>query len=60
MPRLKVPCQNCEDRHPHCHGECEKYKKYQEDAVEDKKSYHNSLIYEKYVGSMVRRKKGKK
>ena len=25
---LKAPCENCPDRHPGCHSECEKYIAY--------------------------------
>jgi len=25
---IEAPCRNCHDRHFGCHGECEKYQKY--------------------------------
>ena len=25
---MKIPCNNCPDRHLHCHSECEKYQKF--------------------------------
>ncbi len=28
------PCMDCEDRHPTCHGSCEKYLEYQKSRLE--------------------------
>lgn len=60
MPRLKVPCKDCSERHPHCHGECEKYKKFQEDSSKNKEEYHKSLIWDKYHEAQVKKLKGRK
>jgi len=28
---LVSPCKDCQNRHPHCHSECDPYKAYDED-----------------------------
>ncbi len=60
MPRLKVPCKDCSERHPHCHGECEKYKQFQEASAKNKEEYHKSLIWDKYHEAQVKNQKRKK
>ena len=60
MPRLKVPCKDCSERHPHCHEECEKYKQFQEDSAKNKEEYHKSLIWDKYHEAQVKKLKGKR
>lgn len=50
MINRKTPCQNCTERHPGCHGECERYKemkqereelhKARDDYFEDKRGIH--------------------
>mgnify|MGYP007022101411 CR=1 FL=1 len=60
MPRLKVPCKDCSERQPHCHGKCEKYKQFQEDSAKNKEEYHKSLIWDKYHEAQVKKLKGKR
>ena len=57
MPRLQAPCKDCENRHPHCHGECELYKKYKEESETQKEEYRESLIWETYRNAMIKRQK---
>lgn len=55
MSKPEAPCKDCHERHPHCHGECEIYKKYQQDKEEDKENYRKSLIYESYISRKMKR-----
>ena len=37
VPDVKTPCKDCEERHPLCHAECERYMAYKAEAAEIKK-----------------------
>lgn len=58
MSKKLAPCRGCAERHPHCHGECERYKEYQKENEENKEGYRKSLIYDAYIA--VRLKRGQK
>lgn len=57
MSKPTAPCKNCAERHPHCHGECEKYKQYKEEAVRDKEAYYRSREYDEYRNKQIRKQK---
>lgn len=42
---VKGPCQNCPDRRPSCHSECERYKQYQKDLEEAKQKERQQKDY---------------
>lgn len=60
MSRIKAPCLTCEERYPHCHGQCEKYKAFKEEQVRDKEAYYNNAdnAYDRYKQMKI--KKGKR
>lgn len=39
---MKIPCQNCEDRHRNCWSECDRYKAYKDEHEEVKKFLYKS------------------
>lgn len=59
MARIEAPCKDCDERHPHCHGECEKYKEYKRVSEKNKEEYRKSLIWEKYRDAMIKKQKRK-
>lgn len=59
MPRIEAPCKECPDRHPRCHGECEKYKEYKKQSEINKEEYRKSLIWETYRDAMIKKTKRK-
>ena len=48
MGSLRAPCKDCPDRHPECHGRCEKYLAFR--AERDK--YNEARRIEKQIGLM--------
>lgn len=55
MSKVKAPCKECAERHPHCHGECVRYKEYQKENTENKEEYRKSLIYDAYISKRLKR-----
>ena len=52
---MKAPCHDCPDRHPHCHGICERYRKYR--AERDKiieKRYREQAVISALMRKMVK------
>jgi HKD family nuclease len=60
MSKPTAPCRNCPDRELHCHGKCEKYKKFLDENIRDKEAYHKSLIWDKYHEVQAKKLKGKR
>lgn len=65
--RDNVPCHRCEERHPGCHAECEKYKAYKERHNEqkeqidrEKRAETNYTAYMIKSGVKQKKKMGKK
>ena len=44
---LETPCFGCNDRAIGCHGECEKYKKFKADGLEDWKKRREAYYKER-------------
>lgn len=52
IPKPKYsPCYKCQERHPGCHGECEKYKKWKQgvDEYSGAKRNHYSDAVNGYI-----------
>ena len=55
-----TPCKDCTERHPKCHGECERYKKWKEPMEKARKQkYINHKIDETILVSKEKAKRRK-
>ena len=51
------PCQNCEDRHMHCHSECDKYKEFRAEVRRiNRKRYKHNDVENYFIDKYIRRR----
>ena len=54
----KTPCHNCEERHPKCHGDCERYLEYRkmrDDEAEALRHTYKWVRSQKFEKNIKRR-----
>ena len=50
---MMCPCKDCEERHPACHGKCEKYIEWKKDEAEKKEIRKQEMPVNITVGSFL-------
>jgi hypothetical protein len=49
---IVCPCKNCNERHAHCHSECEKYIEYKNILNEDNEKYKKEKEISIFINNM--------